>query len=285
MNMRWLGIILQVSRPRVWVYLGGMYAMGFALGAQRLDDLLPWRFWAHLVFFLPLANLLLYGTHALYEHEPTELHDTPETPETFEQRAPVQHRRLIAAGVLIAALVNCVLIRQAHTWYAQLLLGLFLLLAVLNNLPPVRLQARPVLDLLASVLYVLPGFLGYYQTSGHYPAVPVIAAAVCWASGLQLLSAVPDILPDRDAGLRTTAVALGVRMSLLVCALLWSGFALIIVLQGYLVPLGMVAFIYPLLGFFLFEYFALGERASRWFPWLNGAVMGTVIALALARLS
>lgn len=277
--MRWIAIILHVSRPRLWMYLGGTYAMGFVLGAQHLHNQLPWRFWIHLLFFLPLANLLLYGVNDLCDCEPVD------PPDTIKPRVVAQHRILITYGVLTAILVNCVLIGMARDWHEQLLLGLFLVLAALNSLPPVRLKARPVLDLLASVLYVLPAFLGYYQASGHYPAALIMAAAVCWTSALWLLSAVQDAIYDHEAGARTTAVALGVRTSLLVCALLWSGFALIIVLQGYLMPLGLVAFVYPFLGFFLFEHFEMGERVSWWLPWLNGALGGAVITLALARLS
>jgi len=280
--MRWLGPLLSVSRPRLWVYLGGTYAVGFVLGAHNLHDLLSWRFWAHLVFFLPFANLLLYGINALCDGEPTELQDTPDT---VAQHVMPQHRRLVTYGVLTAVVALCVLLGLARDWHEQLLLGLFLVLAVLDGLPPVRLQARPVLDLIASVLFVLPAFLGYYQTSGQYPAILVMVAALCWTSALRLLSAVQTILPDRDAGVRTTAAALGVRTSLLVCALLWSGLALIIVLAGYLMPLGMVVFVYPLLGFYLFEHFELGALVATWLPWLNGALGGGVIVLALARLA
>jgi len=270
--MRWLDIILHDVRPRLW----GMYLIGAVLGAHNLAGLLPWRLLPSLLFFVLCANCMLDGIPALCAR-------AADPQDAVVQRTPAQHRRLFWC-VLAAILANCVLIGLARDWCEQLLLGLFLVLALLDSLPPVRLRARPVLDLCASAICVLPAFLGYYQASGHYPAVLVIAAALCWTGALRLLSAVQDVLDDRDAGVRTTAVALGVRTSLLVCALLWSGFALIIVLQGYLMPLGVVAFVYPLLGFYLFEYFEMGEHVAKWLPLLNGVLGGAVIALALTRL-
>ncbi len=275
--MRLIATILQGARACWWMNLGGMYLIGAVLGAHNLHDLLARRLWPAFLFFVLLANFLLDGIDELCEHEPAALQDP------VARRAPARRRRLFWC-VLAAMLANCVLIGLARDWREQLLLGLFLVLALLDSLPPVRLQARPVLDLLAGGLYVLPAFVGYYQARGHAPAALVIVAALCWAGALRLLPAVQDVLYGHEADARTTAVALGVRVSLLACALLWSGFALIVVLRGDLMPLGVAAFIYPLAGFYLFEHFEMGDHVARWLPLLNAGLGGAVLVLALARL-
>jgi 4-hydroxybenzoate polyprenyltransferase len=87
---------------------------------------------------------------------------------------------------------------------------------------------------------------------------------------MHLFSAIPDIKADAQAQLRTTAVVLGRRFSLIICTALWMAAAGIAIwISIWLIPL----VIYPILtGWLLSKNQSWIETAYWWFPMINIAV-------------
>jgi 4-hydroxybenzoate polyprenyltransferase len=271
-----LTTILRASRPQYWLYFAGMYVIGFALGAHHVQDMLRGQFWLYCVFFIVPANLFVHGLADLCDGDTDAFNHSTATPK--------QQRVVLTYIVLAMCAAVIVLIIMAHGWQMRALLGVFAVLAVLYSLPPVRLCSVPLADLLVSVVYVLPAVIGYYQASGDYPAPPAIAAVLCWFVARHLFGAVPTIVRDRAAGVHTTATMLGVRLSLLICAVLWGVFALVVVLKGYLIPWCVAAFVYPLLGFLMVEHYESTSFIARWLPWLNNTMISALIVLTVTRM-
>jgi hypothetical protein len=65
---------------------------------------------------------------------------------------------------------------------------------------------------------------------------------------------------------------------------LWGGFALVVVLKGYLIPWCVAAFVYPLLGFLMVEHYESTSFIARWLPWLNNTMISALIVLTVTRM-
>jgi lycopene elongase/hydratase (dihydrobisanhydrobacterioruberin-forming) len=100
-----------------------------------------------------------------------------------------------------------------------------------------------------------------------------------WAAGMHAYSALPDIIPDTQANIRTVAVILGEYSGLIFVFLNWLIFALLIfsVIGG----IGLPALVYPLIPLvLLFRPSGTIRRVYWWFPYLNG-FMGFLAFVAL----
>ncbi len=150
----------------------------------------------------------------------------------------------------------------------------FFALSVAYSAPPVRFKARPFLDSLSNGLYALPGVVAYAALAGSLPPMPALAGAWVWTMGMHTFSAIPDIEPDRRAGIETTATFLGEGRTYAYVGACW------------VVSMGCFALLAPAAGALMAVYplFVAGvaltdlgvARAYWWFPALN-----TVVGAAL----
>jgi 4-hydroxybenzoate polyprenyltransferase len=151
-----------------------------------------------------------------------------------------------------------------------------LLLGVEYSAPPLRFKTTPFLDSVSNGLYVLPGAATYAALSGTHPPLLALAGGWAWTMAMHTFSAIPDIDPDRRAGIETTATVLGRDRSLAYCGALWLAAAgLFAALDA---RLGVLLLAYPLV---LVGVAAAGvdvRRAYWWFPALN-TVVGTALTL------
>jgi 4-hydroxybenzoate polyprenyltransferase len=79
---------------------------------------------------------------------------------------------------------------------------------------PFRLKSIPFLDSLSNILYVIPAFSYYIAVTGQQIDSWIILGALAWNAGMHLYSAIPDIEPDKQTKINTTAVFLGEKKSL-----------------------------------------------------------------------
>ncbi|MDR9445584.1 MAG: UbiA family prenyltransferase [Haloquadratum sp.] len=101
-------------------------------------------------------------------------------------------------------------------------MGGFLLLAWQYSAPPGRFKTTVVADSVSNGLYILPGVAVYAQLSGALPPAAAIVGAWLWSMAMHTYSAIPDIGPDRTAGITTTATWLGRRRTLWYCGVVWT---------------------------------------------------------------
>jgi 4-hydroxybenzoate polyprenyltransferase len=92
---------------------------------------------------------------------------------------------------------------------------------------PIRAKAKPFLDGLFNILYIVSPFILYifFQEFYKYPiginTVYIFIASYAWTIALHFYSAIPDIYADAQAWLRTTAVYLGKSWALIYCGILY----------------------------------------------------------------
>ena len=265
-----LTYLLVLSRPRFWFYLAGPIVVGVAVGATTVDELfLPTSLGLFAYFLLP-ANVLLYGVNDIFDAEV----DT-ENPKKDDREVRWQGDRLVTAAVILCGVlgVGAASLTPPAAWPW---LGGFLFLAVEYSAPPLRFKTTPFLDSLSNGLYILPGIAAYVVVAGTQPPLLAVVGAWLWTMGMHTFSAIPDIEPDRAAGIRTTATTLGERRTYGYVAACWLAAALAFGLVD--LRLGALLAVYPAFVVWVSQSSVAVERAYWWFPALNTAV-GTLMTL------
>lgn len=105
-------------------------------------------------------------------------------------------------------------------------LSVFLITSYLYSCRPLRAKAKPFIDGIMNILYIATPFsivvlniiLNPYITHNLQFITYNFLASLWWCMAMHCYSAIPDIEPDRQAWLKTTAVYLGKQSSLIYCA-------------------------------------------------------------------
>ncbi|PSP36930.1 lycopene elongase [Halobacteriales archaeon QH_2_66_30] len=266
------GYLFWLSRPRFWLYLAGPVIVGVVYGAAGPGEVVQPITVALFAYFLLPANLFLYGVNDIFDADIDALN-----PKKAEDGREVQYTgsRAVAAVVASATLLGAAFVpflpRTALLPFAG-----FYLLGVAYSAPPLRFKTTPFLDSLSNGLYVLPALVAYATLTGSFPPAVAVAGGWIWAMGMHTFSAIPDIEPDRAAGIHTTATLLGERRTLAYCGACWLAAA------------GLMAWLHPFLGgvFAVYLLFVAGivagnvaiSRAYWWFPAVN-TLAGMVLTL------
>ncbi|WP_137283307.1 prenyltransferase [Halorussus salinisoli] len=282
-----LKYLLKLSRPRFWFYVAGPVLVGVAYGASTVSELFAPAGVALFAYFLVPANVYLYGVNDVFDADVDA-----ENPKKTSREAPEVRFRggaAVAAIVAVCGLAGVALavalatgalagadVPTSASTGAALWVVAFLVLGYAYSAPPFRLKTVPPLDSVSNGLYVLPGAAAYVALAGRQPPALALAGGWLWAMAMHTFSAVPDIEPDRRAGIRTTATVLGERATLAYCAVCWlaaaGAFGLLDARAGALLLL------YPLLAAGVAETDVDPARAYWWFPAIN-TLVGMVLTL------
>jgi 4-hydroxybenzoate polyprenyltransferase len=265
--------LLVRSRPRFWLYLAGPALVGLAFGAADFDALTAPLSLALVGYFLVPANVFLYGVNDVFDADA----DT-ENPKKEDREARYLGGSLTPVATVLGAALGVALIvalpSPARPWVAG-----FLVLGAAYSAPPFRLKERPPLDSVSNGLYILPGAAAYAALTGAAPPLLALLAGWLWTMGMHTFSAVPDIEPDRRAGLRTTATVLGQRGALAYVGGCWL---LAAATFGALDPrAGALLLVYPALVGAVEGLSVSVSRAYWWFPAVNTAVGATFTVAGL----
>jgi len=267
-----LRYLLVLSRPRFWLYLAGPVVVGVAAAAETVPDLfLPVGFALFGYFLLP-ANVLLYGVNDIFDAEIDTENPKKTEREARWQGGPAVIGSVVASGLLAVPLF-AITATAAWPWLAG-----FLVLAVQYSAPPARFKTTPLLDSLSNGLYILPGIAAYAAIAGMQPPAMAVVGAWLWTMGMHTFSAIPDIDPDRRAGIRTTATWLGKRRTYGYVAACWLAAAGAFAVVN--IRLGTLMAVYPIFVAWVATSSVAVDRAYWWFPALNTAV-GTLFTLGL----
>jgi 4-hydroxybenzoate polyprenyltransferase len=271
-----LRYLLTLSRPRFWLYLAGPVVVGVAYGAGTTADLFTETTIPLFAYFLLPANVFLYGINDVFDADVDTDNPKKEAKEARWQGDPIV-AVVIVASTLLGAVTFALTPKVAWPYLAG-----FFILGFQYSAPPLRFKTTPVFDSLSNGLYVLPGAAAYAAVAGAQPPLAALAGAWLWTMGMHTFSAIPDIEPDRAAGIRTTATMLGESRTLAYCFGCWLAAAVVFGLVD--VRLGLVLAAYPLMVLGVGLSSVAVDRAYWWFPALNTAV-GTLLTLgALWRL-
>ncbi|WP_435179577.1 prenyltransferase [Halorussus sp. AFM4] len=271
------GYLLTLSRPRFWLYLAGPVLVGVAHGASVPAELFAPPAVALFAYFLVPANVYLYGVNDAFDAD-VDAENPKKTGENAREARFRGGRTVTAviaacglAGVALAGWLAATGGANAAAWVVA-----FLVLGYAYSAPPFRLKTVPPLDSVSNGLYVLPGAAAYVALAGGHPPTLALVGAWLWAMAMHTFSAVPDVEPDRRAGIRTTATVLGPRGALAYCAACWLAAAGAFALLD--VRAGLVLLVYPLLAAGVAATDVDVSRAYWWFPAINAAV-GTALTL------
>ncbi|QCS41861.1 prenyltransferase [Natrinema versiforme] len=259
-----LSYLLTLSRPRFWLYLAGPVLVGVAYAATAVGDLFAPAAVALFAYFLLPANVFLYGINDIYDREIDAANPKKEDRETRyrgQRYVPAAVGLCAALPLLFAPLVGT----AAIPWLVA-----FLVLGAAYSAPPVRFKTTPLLDSVSNGLYVTPGAAAYAAVAGAQPPILAVAGGWLWAMGMHTFSAIPDIEPDRETGIRTTATVLGERRIYLYCGACWLASAA--AFGALNVRLGALMLVYPALVAAIATASVAVDRAYWWFPAINTAV-------------
>jgi 4-hydroxybenzoate polyprenyltransferase len=268
----------RVSRFRFWIYLAGTYVVGYALGMDSWRDFLSPAYIAFMLYFFLPANVLLYGVNDYWDEKTDRNNPKKSEKEYLVNR---EERGRLLKVVTAAAIISLVLLVAQRNMVGRAIFLTFLGLSYFYSAEPLRFKSKPFLDFASNSLYLMPGILGYFQASGGLPILPIVIAGVMHTSAMHLFSAIPDIAYDRQAGVKTTAVLLERRFSLLLCFAFWTVLAVLgIHLTGYS-PFSLVILVYPVIPLALLIKESLNIDSIYWYwPYVNTA-MGGVLFLVL----
>ncbi|PSP44859.1 lycopene elongase [Halobacteriales archaeon QH_10_70_21] len=265
------GYVLRMSRPRFWLYLAGPVVVGVAYAATTRWELFAPLAVALFAYFLLPANVFLYGVNDVFDADIDE-----ENPKKDDREVRYRGDRLVPALVVATGLLGLAFVPLLPTAGAVAMVA-FLVSAVEYSAPPLRFKTTPFLDSVSNGLYVLPGVVAYAALAGEAPPVAAVAGGWLWAMAMHTFSAIPDIEPDRRAGIRTTATVLGETRTYAYCGACWLAAAAVFgtvhpffaaVLGGYPVFVAGIA----VAGVDV-------DRAYWWFPAVN-TVAGMLLTLA-----
>lgn len=274
--------LLTVSRPALWINTVGVLVTGLWLSGQ-LYTLSP-AFWLLLLYLTLPYNLLIYGLNDLSDRAEDAL---------SPRKGGWQGARLqdVEAGPLLfwIAALNLPFLVALAVVLPPAALALLLLSAALfagYSLPPARFKGRRLLDGLSNVAYALPLALPALLVGRPLPWLALLALCA-YSVGKHAFDAAQDSHGDREAGLNTTAVWLGVRgTALYACA--WFVLASALLWPLSRLSAGVLLLVCGGMAFRLWRRPSTGEAARLYplsivSPWIVGGVSGVQLVYLLVR--
>ncbi|MFB6116410.1 MAG: prenyltransferase [Candidatus Nanosalina sp.] len=262
--------IFKLSRPRFWLYLAGPALVGMVYGVSQPSQFLALENLLVFLYFLIPANIMLYGINDFFDRDVDE-----ENPKKDGKEESYRSSKVVDGVIgLSSALAIPVTLMMPERVYPLMLV--FLGLSYQYSAPPLRFKTKPYLDSLSNGLYAMPFFITYTWLTGSLPPLTVMAGAWLWTMAMHTFSAIPDIEPDREAGIQTTATYLGRVGAYGYVTAVWifSGFFMAL----HDLRLGLLFAVYPVLTAAIFFLDFKDSRAYWWFPFIN-AFIGMVITV------
>jgi 4-hydroxybenzoate polyprenyltransferase len=259
--------ILKLSRPRFWLYTLGPFLIGTAAGGN-MNSIFRFEIWYGFLYFLLPANLFIYGVNDYFDRHIDSINPKKHKQEAYMRLKDARSSMLLAAISVLLCLPLLFINLQV-----SLALLTFIFVGFFYSSPPIRFKTKIVFDSFSNFFYIIPGIIGYLLIAGTMPPVNMFIAGSLWAIAMHLFSAIVDIEPDKKAGIRTSATALGYKKSLILTSLLWFSAATLVLPYSQLLLIGYMYAFLPLL--VLFKKITV-SRIYWIFPWIN-AVLGFLL--------
>lgn len=206
--------LLVISRPVLWINTIGTTIVAMWLTGELFNPaIVPFLIWVTFPF-----NLLIYGINDIFDQETDNINARKGGLEGAKI-SPKEVRPIFWA----TALTNLpFLIYFAFTVPPA---ALFWIVAYAFSFyfyssPPFRFKARPVWDSLSNTDYAYP-LVFVPLALGHEPVWWAAIGLMSWSMAKHTFDAVQDIPQDSEVGIRTTAVWLGAKGSVIWVGLFW----------------------------------------------------------------
>jgi len=259
--------ILNISRPRFWLYEMGTYFIGVVVVATSLKTLLEPKVLIFGFFFLIPANILIYGINDIFDYETDKLN--PKKVQYEALLVPEKHKSVWLW--ILATNIPFLIYAFSISLNTGLYLLIFYFFASFYSATPIRAKIRPFFDSLFSAShYIFTGVFGYFLAGGEgFPLIGFVAG-ILWAMAMHAYSAVPDIKADTDAGFKTIATWLGRNGTIVMCLVFYVASA---VLFSTLVG------VFPLIAVLVYVFLMIKSLKTKddnklfkiytYFPWVN----------------
>ncbi len=266
-----LSRLLTISRPVLWINTIGTTLMGVWL----TGSLWNWNALVILVWVTFPFNLLIYGINDIFDQETDNINirkggfggakiDPKEVP-------------WIAWGVALTNLPFLIYFAFVFPLDANIWMWAYSLTFLFYSAPPARFKGRPFLDSLSNADYAFP--LAFVPLAlGFTPNWMAVFALMAWSLAKHTYDAIQDIEEDSFVEIKTTAVFLGAKKSLI-----WVGFWWLVstVLFAFVnIPLAIANAVYAGWLIWLIQRNDSGENAKRVYkysvayPYVVGTVAG-----------
>lgn len=273
--------LLLVSRPLSWPNTAYPFAAAYLVTGGGFDLTLI----VGTLYFLIPYNLLMYGINDVFDYESDIRNPRKGGVEGMrEQRA---FHPTIVRSIVYANALPIVYLAWVSDLGASLILSFVVFLALAYSVPPLRFKERAGLDSLTSSLHFVGPML-YAASLTHSLTATLIYtfAFLAWGIASHAFGAVQDILPDRMAGIKSIATALGARTTVWISMVFYC-IACVLLLAAGNAASSIIAVLGIAYALNVAPYLRVGdEQASdtnagwRRFLWLNYAT-GFVITIVL----
>ena len=278
--------IITASRPISWINTAYPFGVGYYLLTGSVD----WFLILGSLFFLIPYNIVMYGVNDVFDYA-SDAQNPRKGGIEGALLPPSTHR-----AVLIICALSSIPFLLGMWWAGPLIASCFLCLLMVDviaySAPPLRTKELPVVDsVTSSIHFVGPLVYAILVTESPWSSqlTMVVISFLCWGIAAHAFGAVQDILPDREASLRSIATEFGARHTVRLAIALWviSGF-LILVLGSPLawVALGVLPYIVLATPFINLSDAdsARANRGWRKFLWVNYSVGFLLTLFIISRL-
>jgi 4-hydroxybenzoate polyprenyltransferase len=273
------GRLFHISRPVLWINTVGPAVVGVWL----TGDLWRWEAAPLLVWLTLPFNLLIYGVNDVFDQETDA--KNPRKGALEGAKILPEEANLIWGGVLLTNAPFLFYFLLFLPVSASFWILLYTVLFVGYSVPPVRFKARPYLDSLSNTAYAFP--LVFMPLALETTVVwPAALGLMAWSAAKHTFDAVQDVDEDRNVGISTTAVRLGVRG-----VVFWSGAWWLVATVCFAVASPVVALVNAVYaGGLLYTLYRsptpeTGRRLYKYsiaFPYVAGTIAGVQLVGAIS---
>lgn len=225
--METIRLLIKTSRPVSWVNTAYPFAAGYLLLGGGVD----WRLVIGSIFFLIPYNLLMYGINDVYDYE-SDMRN-PRKGGIEGAVTPRKFHTVIVASSLLLALPFVLYLLAAGTPASALVLSIVLFFVFAYSVKGLRFKEIPLLDSATSSMhFVGPLLFAFSLTGVNAVGVTAAIAFFCWGMASQAFGAVQDIVPDRQAGIRSIATELGARRTVWFAIIMYAAAVILSALSG-----------------------------------------------------
>ncbi len=273
-------LLFTSSRPISWVNTAFPFAAGYLFFTGTVDV----TFIIGTLFFLIPYNLLMYGINDVYDYE-SDLRN-PRKGGVEGAVVPKKYHRLLLAWSYGLSVPFVIFLFLQGSLLSAFVLIACLFFVIAYSAKGLRFKEIPVLDSITSSLH-FTGPLIYALSLVGWPAeaLPIVLAFFFWGIASQSLGAIQDIIPDREAHLRSIATIFGARKTLLFVAVNYAiatGLIMTTGFYGILVGIASLVYILNILPFSGVTDATSELTRSAWnrFLWIN-YLMGAIVTITL----
>lgn len=278
--MNTLTVLFMTSRPVSWVNTAYPFAAGYLVAGGGLSV----QFWLGTLFFLIPYNLLMYGVNDVFDYE-SDIRN-PRKGGIEGAVTPKRYHPVIIAACAVTCLPLAAVLVALGTVTANIVLTAVLFFVVAYSVKGLRFKEIPLLDSVTSSLHFTgPLVYALVLTGAWLAAWPYAVALFLWGLASHAFGAVQDIVPDREAAIKSIATVFGARATVYFAALLYAASVALTALQGGLaliVAAAGVLYVVNITPFFNITDARSAAARAGWkrFIWLNYAV-GAIITMCL----